>query len=221
VIAKNLCTEMYEKKIDSIFLIDRSARPGWVAIHEYWKIKYKERPCPTMYFINPEADRKGTIDDEKDARKMASYVLKDIMPQEELQQMIKEKALEARYGDDFKTIKKDFFVTYPRLVSKKNAPIAIFDTCAHSGTTVEVVSDILNLCGFTDVSIYLAAPPSEESRIRVAADVSVGRTTTICGIFGDRPGVEKSKKLLCTRLLDQDDLSDKRMEIRYAVKDRV
>jgi hypothetical protein len=50
---KNFADYLAVNNISSVVFLDRSARPAWVGLREYWKINYKEIPMPQFYFVNP------------------------------------------------------------------------------------------------------------------------------------------------------------------------
>lgn len=52
--SKGVTAYLHDEKVPNIILIDRSPRPIWVGIDEYWKQNYKDEQRPNIYFVNPE-----------------------------------------------------------------------------------------------------------------------------------------------------------------------
>jgi len=53
-IGNNLAEYMYTYGIQNIILMDRSARPAYLALKNSWRKNYPEAKCPNIYFTNPK-----------------------------------------------------------------------------------------------------------------------------------------------------------------------
>ena len=53
-IGYNLARYLAKNKIENIIFLDRSARPGYIALKKAWKKEYPHIASPNVYFTNPE-----------------------------------------------------------------------------------------------------------------------------------------------------------------------
>lgn len=44
---------LHDQNVPNMIFLDRSPRPLWVGIDEYWKENYNHKPRPSIYFVNP------------------------------------------------------------------------------------------------------------------------------------------------------------------------
>jgi hypothetical protein len=114
-IAQNVSQYLYENDINQLVLIDRSARPTYIAIQEYWKIIYPNKKIPKTFFINPN----GFIESNRSQEK----------------------------------INQDFNRSYSELIKHKQEPVLLFDTCIHSGETINPVLETFKINGFKKVNV--------------------------------------------------------------------
>ncbi|MBT3865495.1 hypothetical protein HOF78_00130 [Candidatus Woesearchaeota archaeon] len=54
IIGRMLAHHLFKEGINRVMFIDRSARPGYIALKKAWKKKFPGVPTPEIYFTNPE-----------------------------------------------------------------------------------------------------------------------------------------------------------------------
>ncbi|MFH1089167.1 MAG: hypothetical protein V1716_01960 [Candidatus Uhrbacteria bacterium] len=52
--SSKLADFIHEKNIRNLVIVDRSSRPAYIGINEYWKFRFPSEPPPNIYFINPK-----------------------------------------------------------------------------------------------------------------------------------------------------------------------
>ncbi len=52
--SSKLADFIHEKNIRNLVIVDRSSRPAYIGINEYWKFKFPLEPPPNIYFVNPK-----------------------------------------------------------------------------------------------------------------------------------------------------------------------
>lgn len=55
---------IHKKKFRQLVLADRSARPLYTPLREYWKLRYSNDALPQIFFINPEGAKNSTQSQE-------------------------------------------------------------------------------------------------------------------------------------------------------------
>jgi hypothetical protein len=122
LIGKGLTRYLHDKNIHQLVLIDRSARPAYIAVQEYWNTAYPDEKMPQIYFVNPQGF--------KSKRDVASvpvfYFLEDAINKE----YRSENPSGARYQNE---ITRDFKESYRELMKHRNEKVMLFDACIHSG----------------------------------------------------------------------------------------
>jgi hypothetical protein len=95
--------------------------------------------------------------------------------------------------------KRKFVNTFTRLITEKDLPMIVFDTCAHTGGTLRSITKILNILDFKDVNIITANSPSHDSNIKTACTIDEGANHNGCYPFGTVDLISKTNGLLCCR----------------------
>ncbi len=168
VFAKGVCEFIKNEKIPNVLLLDKAARPAWVAFDEYFKVKYPEEK-PDFYFTNPNAFNPET--------KMPPVItLKDalnalLMKNPERDRLIA--LAEAEFVD-----------VYRKLCADRDKPLLIFDTCSHTGETIKFTEAALKRIGFKDIRIITASLPDPDSKVKSQIDFSDHTHCTTCYPFG-------------------------------------
>lgn len=129
---KELTTYLHDNKIPNIVMVDRSPRPAWVGIDEYWKENYKDEPKPKIYFINPH----GVDVINKVARTMAP---EDVAWDGMIAAFTGESEIVNEAHKQHELLVQDFEKRSIQLAKDTDKPIAIFDNCIHSGDTMAPV----------------------------------------------------------------------------------
>ena len=113
--------------INDIVFVDKSARPIWVGVSEYWKIYYPDEKRPSMHFINP-------IHFKEEIRCCESI--------EELHERL------GFLGTECIDLLEE---ARSSLVDKRSEPLLLADACMHSGKGLYLVSRVLEEAGFADI----------------------------------------------------------------------
>jgi hypothetical protein len=139
---------VHDNSIKNVVLVDRAVRCAYIGLKEMWRRKYPEERGPDTYFINPD----GLFSVEED--ELSEYA--SLSP--ELVYSFNNSVIQDA-EEDFKNpfellrsekgVRKDFESTYTRLVTNKDKPTLVFDTCIHSGNTFRLINSRLADFGFT------------------------------------------------------------------------
>lgn len=186
---KGLTTYLHDEKIPNVVLIDRSPRPIWIGIDEYWKQNYKEEQRPNIYFINPHG-----FDSENIAIENEDISDDDILRDRVIFSMTGESILSKKINEIDEKIKNQFEQTYHKLESQKEKPVAVFDNCIHGGETITPVLTYLRKNGYKDIRVVIGDEFHDHSSVNI--DKSFGENTQLvsCGVFGRDLGVYKDNK---------------------------
>lgn len=169
------------QKIPNLVIIDRSARPLYVGVREYLRTKYPNETMPNMYFMNPKGFK---------ARE-------DLTPRE-IDEIIAEcewkgDATDARSSVRTKgQIYAEFQGAYKALLKDKDKPVLIFDTCLHTGKSLEPVKNMLKLQGFTDIRIGAVNPSDRGSKVQTDFNITNKPPERGCYPFDKDRLVEKT-----------------------------
>ncbi|MCX6741297.1 MAG: hypothetical protein NTY61_02780 [Candidatus Parcubacteria bacterium] len=174
VVVEAVAELMHKENIQNIIMLDRSARPLWIGLREYWKLKYPELPLPDMYFVNPLGfccpgmDPKSLEDFRNKAVKREGIVIDRPIGSRTTQEI----------DDEFK--KK-----YYHLVAQTAKPLLVFDTCIHQGHNIEPVISSLRRVGFNDIQVVTPDRADPDYNSPIKPDYVVSKTTGFrCYMFG-------------------------------------
>jgi hypothetical protein len=181
--------------IENLILLDRSARPFYIAIREYFKINKPDKKAPNIYFVNP----KGFI--EENLNNLSFSNLHKLA----YASNITASGIYIPNNRNPKAIASEFASTYKRLVNEKDKPLLVFDTCIHTGKTMAKVKDILDLVGFEDVQISSVNPADSTSIIKTDFYLTNEETIRGCFPFGQPNLVKKSSQSVLSNRSDDDD----------------
>ena len=145
---------LHDQKIPNLIIIDRSSRPLYIGLIEFWRAKYPNEKLPGIYFMNPKGfkARESLTEDDLEEIQMDSLWKEDSV---EYQQIRTEE-------DILEEIEK----VYSQLSKDKEKPLLIFDSCIHSGGTLSPVKDILAKSGFSNIKIGTANKANEDATIQ-------------------------------------------------------
>lgn len=131
---------------ENILFIDTSARPAATALREYWRLKFPDEEMPGMYFINPFGAKTG-----EDVLEM--FVQTELTGGGN-RSLTMLSPLAARSREE---ILREFKERYAFLYNKKDKPLLLFDTCAHSGASMSPVIRLLQDAGFSHIVTALVS----------------------------------------------------------------
>lgn len=117
----------YDEGIRDVVLIDKSARPLWAGIAQYWDLAYPESRRPRFSFINPSLFRS---------------IIKNSQNAEELSWNI------AQIGEIYA---ENLQASKSQIASRMEDPLLLVDTCLHSGRSAYLTKRVLQEAGFGDI----------------------------------------------------------------------
>lgn len=214
---------LHENHVHNIVFIDRSARAAWIGVHEYWKLKFSEEEQPNFYFINPLPLRDEFLEKAE----------KNITPREtevEDTEMfeIMERILSMDESEREKDLNNEIEQTYTALMKERDEPLVIFDTCAHSGTTLRLVGKAFSSLGFSDVRYITATEPDDFSLVDPVLYCCNMSEHSTCRPFGKELAVKKGDSMVSEthdteklRLAAQMPTTLFRTEIRSIIRDYI
>lgn len=191
---KGLAEYLKTNNIPNVLFVDRSARPACTGVDEYWNQNFSGVPKPKFYFTNPDGFNTTLV--------RAPSIKEDEM----LRLLVKKKEIvmvESGSATDNATmldIADRFEEVYTQLAKEKDKPLVIFDTCSHTGGTINDIVEVLDLAGFTDIRIITANSPDPTSGITPATRIDKYTRLTSCYPFGQDDLIEKGTDVVSKRL---------------------
>ena len=163
---KKIAEYLHDNEIPSLVIIDRSSRPVYIGVKEYWRFKYPDENPPNIYFMNPSGFK--THKEKNDYR---------IDNPSELRSE--------------KEVLADFQDVYKKLMADKDKPVLVFDSCIHSGNTLVPVRRAMIKSGFKDLLIGSINPSDFGSSIKTDFYISEDRPAKGCYPFDRDRMIEK------------------------------
>lgn len=152
--SKAIAEYLKEDDIQDLVIVDRSSRPLYIGVKEYWKDAYPDTPMPNIYFVNPKGFK--NIDE---------------VNLFELKAANEEGVWKGDRDEELNTVRSKYEVleefenVYPKLIQDKDKPILVFDTCIHSGNTLLPLITTLDELGFSDVRVGSVNPSERGSSV--------------------------------------------------------
>ncbi len=171
---------LHDKGIPNLVIIDRSSRPLYIGVREYWLNKYPKEKLPGIYFMNPKGFK--SKDDLSDVE------LWEIAMDCAWKGDIDEDPMRARSKDE---IIGELESTYTALVKDKDKPLLVFDSCIHTGDTLSPVVDTLDEAGFKNVLVGTIGLPDQESTVRADFIITYDEPSKGCYPFDRDQMIEK------------------------------
>jgi hypothetical protein len=216
--SKGVSEYLHDEEIPNIILIDRSTRPLWIGIDEYWKQKYKNEPRPNIYFVNPDSFQvveRAHEDVKKSLFTQPFFTETDLI---EAKEQIRENA--EKFEED---VKNQFEQSYKKLETEKNRPLAVFDNCIHSGETFIPLASYLTKSGYQDLRIVVGETSNDFSPLKIDKEFTSKISYHACSAFGIDSGVKKDDQIIHSHL-DKNAKREKviqcREEIRRIIKEK-
>lgn len=180
------------EKIPNLIIIDRSSRPLYVGVKEYWKQKYPNERGPNIYFMNPLG---FNTSEETSPAETIDLKLKSVMNGEK--DVVTEKIRsKTAVLDEFKK-------TYTRLMKDKSKPALIFDTCLHTGNTLFPVIETLKELGFSDARVGSVNPSDVGSKVETDFYITRQRPEKGCYPFDRDRLIEKTLDHIYSKRTDE------------------
>ncbi len=180
---KSLADYMQSREVADIVIMDRSARPVYTGILEYWRKHYPDTPRPGFFFLNPMGFRStdNTSEDDAAYASVSALLKGDALSLPE----------EMRSDDE---IDEEFEQAYPKLMGDKDKPVVIFDTCVHTGESLSPAVEAMERAGFDDLRVITANPPDDRYDASIRPDFSLNfiESQNVCYPFDRDRLVEKT-----------------------------
>lgn len=207
---KELGRYLEKHKVPNIIFLDRSARLAWIGVDEYWNQHFKDTPKPHFYFVNPGGFRRTKNGLMVDPHEIGSFLSELMETGRPPIQKTEEDIIER------------FMTVYPDLTKDIDKPLVVFDTCAHTGKTLQPVLDILEKVGFEDIRTITANTPDYSSEIEPAAVIDTRTHLRSCYPFGEDSLVAKTKDVVSKPDPQGDQYlgNQARQEIRSIIRER-
>lgn len=215
-LSKEFADYLFENKIANIIFLDSSARAAYVGVDEFWNEYFPEVDKPGFYFVNPTGFKVTPRTLELAPGEATSLFT-------ELQST---GALPARANRTLEDVKNRFLEVFTKLTKDKDKPLVVFDTCLHTGSSVQPILDVLKEAGFSDVKVVAAMSHDRESEIAVDTTLDNHTYFKTCNPFGVDDLVKRNDDVLSVKVKDGDrqpgyvaDGPLVRQEIRNIIKD--
>jgi rhodanese-related sulfurtransferase len=179
--SKAVTEYLHEKGISNMVIMDRSSRPLYIGVREYWRDKYPEEKIPGIYFMNP----KGF----KDRTKLTEHELELIAEECEWKGDASEDPDQARTRE---SIVRELEDTYTALVADKEKPLLVFDSCIHTGDTLSPVLETLHDAGFSNVVVGSINQSDRHSKVKADFYITNSTPANGCYPFDEDRMIEKT-----------------------------
>jgi hypothetical protein len=204
---KGLAEYIISEQIKNLVIVDRNARPVYIGVREYLLHKYPETEMPQIYFLNPKGFKAKKELTQREIRKiMISSKIKD--PTGETREEIRDK----------EEIIQEFEDIYKRLLDDKNEPVLIFDTCIHSGDSLDPVKELFNTLDFSDVRIGAVTKSEDGSKVDTDFHITDDLPKKMCNPFSQERSVSKTFKHVYSKRTDRSYQIKKSRQIREEIK---
>ncbi|MEK7574946.1 MAG: hypothetical protein AAB511_01825 [Patescibacteria group bacterium] len=172
---------LHANKIPNMVIVDRSSRPMYIGVMEYWRDKYPDEKMPGIYFMNPKGFKaRDTLTPDE---------LVEVARDCELKDDLLESPRQARTEDE---IVEELKSTYTHLMVDKDKPLLVFDSCIHSGDTLSSLKDTLEKAGFTNIIIGSVNPSDVLSSVPTDFYITEERPAGGCYPFDRDRMIEKT-----------------------------
>lgn len=207
----NYCASIAEylrdEHIPNLVIIDRSSRPLYFGVREFWKTTYPDEPTPNIFFMNPKG----------------FSAVEDLTFTEALQREHKAKTTGDR-AESWMNIRTrqavmdDFREKYSVLLKDKDKPLLVFDSCLHSGKTLLPVVQTLERAGFSDVLV--GAVNSHDFGSQVETDFYITDQLPIrgCYPFDQDRMIEKTFSSVASVPAPKDELHMRSVRLRKEIR---
>ena len=152
--SKSISEYIRSEKIPNLVVIDRSARPMYTGVVEYFKSKYPNEKRPNIYFMNP----KGFKAKEDLTNEEIDEILDSCKKKKDIQESAKKIRSKEKILQELEDV-------YKNLMHDKDKPLLVFDTCIHSGDSLDSVKKTLIQSGFSDIRIGAVQPSKVNARV--------------------------------------------------------
>ncbi len=203
-----------KEKMSSIILVDGSARPFYVALKEYFRLKHPNEKVPNIYFINPLGfkARENFTEEEINCnlgcccwKGIEKGFLKSIKSLQDI-----------RTGED---IISDLKKTFKKLLKNKQEKILLFDTSVYTGDSLEPIKKVLERLNFKDVKVGVITKHSNDLNLNIDFCVTeIKRQDVALYSFSLDRIVKETFESVCSTAEMASDLRKKSIRLRKEIK---
>lgn len=235
IIGKRLATYLHDNNIHRIAFLDASARTAYICLMEAWKRLYPNEEIPEIYFVNPlgfntseeinsfvDLDGKGHLMPRIMA--IAAKQIPDDLSSSEQKSFFQDKvgnimySLRSRSRSD---VKEELKQHYRRLMNDTDSPLMLFDTCMHSGMSMDVIVKGFRSAGMKNIQIGLASHSDNYSGM-MPSFVALDHAHGSCYPFSFEKLVEKTLKSVMSQKVERAAENEKAIqqgrEVRETIK---
>ena len=205
---KSISEYLREEEIPNMVIIDRSSRPLYVGVREYFKTKYKEEKTPNIYFMNPKG-----------------FKAKEYLDSEDISQIIHLCKKKGDIGESSKQVQneedisKEFKDVYKNLINDSDKPVLVFDTCSHTGASLYPIVSALKENDFADVRVGTVTPPDENSYIKSDFIATKDKPSHGCCFpFGKEKAIEKTFSHVYSLVSKNKEDREHSLKLRHEIK---
>lgn len=184
MIGRRMSEYVRKEGIGTVCFVDRSARPAYLALTEYWNSEYPDEKKPDIRFINP----KGCIAIEDVIEGRVDFI--SVALNDELKDGVPEGLLSIRSGYEI----VDEIRNGLEKSEHKDDPILLFDACIHSGLTLAPVIASFYQAGVNPDSLRIGTVSTEDLKSTIISPdfvVMKKRPEGVCYPFGRDAMVQK------------------------------
>ena len=200
--SRGIAEYLEKNNISNLILADRSSRPIYIGVKEYYKSKYKDKKIPNIYFINPKGFK--TVEGMND--KETEYISKHSKDENEYEEESK-----IRNEED---VINEFEQSYKGLLEEKDKPLVVFDTCSHSGNTLKYIKSAFDKLGFTNYNFLTFDPSDDTSSIQTE---SIKEKGGHCNFLGRDKSVMKTFEHVYSKKNNNKDDLEKSAHLRNEI----
>jgi hypothetical protein len=231
-IGRDLARYLFKQNVNKIVFLDTGARPASVCLREAWKRLYPHKSCPEIYFMNPRGfHTQDTVEQTatfngRPVSRYAVMALKDLgdKPQPMIIRFFRFRKrigqiLKAARQNSDELIREEFENIFSKLAKDIDQPIMVFDTCSHTGVSMEAVVGALETIGFDDVRVGLVTDERNYSSIKPDLAIFHGTPRGLCYPFGRDSMVEKTMDSLVSTKSQKKKDRMRGIRLRKTIKD--
>lgn len=205
--SQKIAEYLRSEKVPNLIIVDRSSRPFYIGISEYLKSRYPEEKMPNIFFMNP----KGFKAKEEMSPREIREIIKDCRAKEDLGESPDHVRNKKEITDEFNDV-------YKRLITDKEKPVLVFDTCIHSGNSLEPIKKMLERFNFSDIRIGTINESEPESKIKEDFYTASSRPEKGCYPFDRDKIIEKTFEHVYSKRTDNLDKRDRSIRLRKEIK---
>lgn len=140
-LSREISSYIHDENIRSVVLADKAARPAYIGLTRCWRALYPDEDQPLITFMNPLGLQ--PVEEVPLFKRIRGAA-------EGIRAGLGDTPVSTRTADD---IAEEFRVTFAQLLTRKDEPLLIVDTCLHTGESVLPILSQLLRQGFADVRI--------------------------------------------------------------------